>query len=100
MKIKRYLTCTSSIAVVAAVASVATGASAHLVYLPYHRGAKAPAPIMLAGIAIPFTSIGANVGMVSLPPVFFFWLLLTLLCYCTLTQLVKVLYLRRYRIWL
>jgi hypothetical protein len=47
MKIKRYLTRSVSIAAMTAAASVATGASAHLVYLPYHRGATPPAPIML-----------------------------------------------------
>jgi len=47
MKIKRSLTLGASLAVIAAMASVATGASAHLVFLPYHRGGKAPPPIML-----------------------------------------------------
>ena len=47
MKIKRYLTLGTSVAAMAAMASVATGASAHLVYLPFHRGATPPAPIML-----------------------------------------------------
>jgi len=47
MKIKRYLALGTSLGAIAAMASVATGASAHLMYLPYHRGGKAPAPIML-----------------------------------------------------
>src|ERR1700731_4432945 len=47
MKIKRYLTLGASVAAMAAMTSVATDASAHLVYLPYHRGATPPAPIML-----------------------------------------------------
>jgi hypothetical protein len=47
MKINRCLTLGASVGAMAATALLATGASAHLVYLPYHRGAKPPAPIML-----------------------------------------------------
>ncbi|HEX3430113.1 MAG TPA: hypothetical protein VHT03_04435 [Rhizomicrobium sp.] len=47
MKIKSHLTLGVSFAAVAAMLSAATGASAHLIYRPYHRGAKPPAPIMM-----------------------------------------------------
>ncbi len=58
------------------------------------------AAIMVAGIAIPFTPIGARLGMVAPPPAYFAWLALTLACYCGLTQLAKTLYMRRYGRWL
>ncbi len=58
------------------------------------------AAIMLAGIAIPFTPLGAKLGMTALPAAYFGWLALTLLCYCGLTQAVKVWYIRRYGRWL
>jgi Mg2+-importing ATPase len=58
------------------------------------------AAIMLAGIAIPFTPLGAKLDMTALPPAYFGWLALTLLCYCGLTQAVKVWYMRRYGRWL
>ncbi|MBO9663111.1 magnesium-translocating P-type ATPase [Dokdonella sp.] len=58
------------------------------------------ATIMLAGMLLPFTSLGAKIGMVPLPSAYFGWLALTLLCYCGLTQAVKVWYIRRYGRWL
>jgi Mg2+-importing ATPase len=58
------------------------------------------AAIMIAGIVLPFTPLGATLGMVALPPAYFGWLALTLLCYCGLTQAVKVWYMRRYGRWL
>jgi Mg2+-importing ATPase len=56
--------------------------------------------IMAAGVAIPFTPLGAAVGLVPLPGSYFPWLVATLLCYCALTQVVKVWYLRRFGTWL
>ena len=56
--------------------------------------------IIIIGMLIPFSGIGAKIGMVPLPPVYFAWLALTLLCYCGLTQLMKVIYIRRYGRWL
>lgn len=58
------------------------------------------ATIMLAGMLVPFTPLGAKIGMVGPPPAYFAWLALTLLCYCGLTQAVKVWYVRRYGRWL
>ncbi|GAA0255626.1 magnesium-translocating P-type ATPase [Rhodanobacter caeni] len=56
--------------------------------------------IIVAGMLIPFSALGAKIGMVPLPPVYFAWLALTLASYCVLTQLVKVIYIRRYGRWL
>lgn len=56
--------------------------------------------IMGVGICIPFTSFGASIGLQALPMEYFWWLIGTLLCYCTLTQLVKVWYIRKFIRWL
>ncbi|MEO7073267.1 MAG: magnesium-translocating P-type ATPase [Rhodanobacter sp.] len=58
------------------------------------------AGIILIGALIPGSAIGAHLGMVALPAVYYAWLALTLLGYCALTQVVKMLYIRRYRRWL
>src|SRR5690242_2373559 len=58
------------------------------------------AAIITLGLVIPFTAIGAKLGMVPLPPAYFGWLVLTLVSYSVLTQLVKRLYMRRYGSWL
>ncbi|HWX66683.1 MAG TPA: magnesium-translocating P-type ATPase [Rhodanobacter sp.] len=55
---------------------------------------------ILVGMVLPFTVLGAKFGMVALPPVYFAWVALTVFTYCVLTQLVKVLYVRRYKRWL
>jgi Mg2+-importing ATPase len=46
--------------------------------------------IMAAGIAIPFTPLGTYLGFTALPPLYWLLLGLTLLCYVTLTQGVKM----------
>ncbi|HET6431948.1 magnesium-translocating P-type ATPase [Dyella sp.] len=56
--------------------------------------------IIALGLLVPFTALGAKIGMVPLPPLYFAWLALTLASYCVLTQLVKHLYIRRYGRWL
>ncbi|TAL75891.1 MAG: magnesium-translocating P-type ATPase [Rhodanobacter sp.] len=56
--------------------------------------------IIAIGIAIPYLDIGAKLGMLPLPPAFFAWIAATVLTYCVLTQLVKMLYMRRYGRWL
>jgi Mg2+-importing ATPase len=58
------------------------------------------ASIMAFGIFLPFTSVGAHLGMVHLPPGYFAWLAAALLGYCTLTQIVKRFYIRRFHQWL
>ena len=58
------------------------------------------ASIMALGIFLPFSSLGAHLGMVPLPLSYFAWLAGILLSYCVLTQLVKTLYIRRFGQWL
>ncbi|CEJ14074.1 Magnesium-transporting ATPase, P-type 1 [bacterium YEK0313] len=56
--------------------------------------------IMAFGIYLPFSPIGAAVGLQPLPPAYFPWLVATLVGYCVLTQIVKTLYIRRFKTWL
>jgi Mg2+-importing ATPase len=56
--------------------------------------------VMVVGVFLPFTALGAKVGLVPLPISYFPWLLATLLCYCVLTQLIKQWYVRRFGRWL
>jgi Mg2+-importing ATPase len=56
--------------------------------------------VMAVGIAIPYTPLGAAVGLVPLPLAYFPWLVGTLVCYCLLTQVVKQWYIRRFGMWL
>jgi Mg2+-importing ATPase len=56
--------------------------------------------IMIAGLTLPHSTIGAALGLVPPPPAFYPWLLATLLAYGALTQVVKTWYLRRFRVWL
>jgi Mg2+-importing ATPase len=58
------------------------------------------ASIMAIGVYLPFSSLGAHVGMVPLPVSYFPWLIGILLSYCLLTQLIKRLYIRRFGQWL
>lgn len=58
------------------------------------------AAIMLLGITIPFTAFGASIGFVKLPLSYFPWLILILLSYCTLTQLIKNMYIKKFDHWL
>jgi Mg2+-importing ATPase len=56
--------------------------------------------IMAAAIALPFSPLGAHLGMTPPPAGFFPWLAVILLGYCTLTQIVKRFYIRRFGQWL
>jgi Mg2+-importing ATPase len=56
--------------------------------------------IMTIGIVFPFTALGARIGLVPLPLIYFPWLIATLLCYCFLTQVVKQWYIRKFAHWL
>ncbi|MFI9604154.1 magnesium-translocating P-type ATPase [Streptomyces sp. NPDC052043] len=58
------------------------------------------AAVMAFGIALPFTPLGASIGLRPLPMSYFPWLIGTLLAYCVLTQLVKVWFIRRFHSWL
>jgi Mg2+-importing ATPase len=52
------------------------------------------------GIAIPFSPLGAAVGLQPLPIAYFPWLAGILLTYCVLIQAVKTIYRRRFGLWL
>lgn len=56
--------------------------------------------IMVLGIYIPFSPLGSMIGLQPLPWSYFPWLVATLAGYCVLTQLVKTLYIRRFKAWL
>jgi len=56
--------------------------------------------IMGVGVLIPFTVLGAKLGMSAPPLSYFAWLAGTLVCYWVLTQVVKRVYMRRYGSWL
>jgi Mg2+-importing ATPase len=56
--------------------------------------------IMAVGIVIPFSPLGAAIGLQPLPIAYFAWLAGILLAYCVLIQMVKTLYRRRFGLWL
>jgi len=74
--------------------------------LPFIQSAAAPPVLILTGlvmaigILIPFSPLGASVGLVPLPLSYFGWLAATLLGYCVLTQVIKTIYVRRFAKWL
>ena len=55
--------------------------------------------VMALGIYIPFSPVGAMVGLVPLPWEYFPWLVATLLGYCVVAQAMKALYIRRFGQW-
>jgi Mg2+-importing ATPase len=56
--------------------------------------------IMAIGCYLPFSPLAGSVGMVHLPWDFWPFLAVTILSYCLLTQLLKQLYIRRFKEWL
>ncbi len=56
--------------------------------------------IIAAGICLPFTAFGASVGFQPLPLSYFPWLVGILLSYCTLTQIIKTMYIKKFNNWL
>ena len=56
--------------------------------------------IMIIGIIIPFTPLGAYLGMTGLPLVYFAWLALIILSYILLAQIVKTIYIKATKSWL
>ena len=58
------------------------------------------AAVMALGVAIPFTSFGAYLGFVPLPPKYFLWLAGILVSYSILTELVKRLYVKKFDSWI
>lgn len=55
---------------------------------------------IITGMILPFTPIGAGLGMVPLPANYFLWLWLILGSYCLLTQSLKGFYIRTFGKWL
>ncbi len=51
-------------------------------------------------LALPFSPLAPALHMQALPPWYLLWLCIILLCYCLLLQIVKSLYIRRYKQWL
>jgi Mg2+-importing ATPase len=58
------------------------------------------ASVMAVGIYLPFSPLGEHLGLVPLPMSYFAWLAGILLSYCTLTQIVKRIYIHRFCQWL
>ncbi len=56
--------------------------------------------IMAIGVLIPFTALGAYLGMASLPLAYFGWLAVIVLAYILLAQIVKTVYIKLNRSWL
>lgn len=56
--------------------------------------------IMGVGIIIPFTPIGAYIGLMPLPGSYFPWLIAILLAYSVLTQIVKNIYIKKFKSWI
>ncbi|MGW5735559.1 MULTISPECIES: magnesium-translocating P-type ATPase [Streptomyces] len=56
--------------------------------------------VMAFGLWLPFSPLAPALSMEPLPMSYFPWLIGTLLAYCTLTQVVKGRYIRRYGSWL
>ncbi|MFI8104887.1 magnesium-translocating P-type ATPase [Streptomyces sp. NPDC086023] len=55
---------------------------------------------VLTGLFLPFSPLASALGFVPVPMSYFPWLVGVLLAYCTLTQLVKTWYVRRFGTWL
>jgi len=51
------------------------------------------------GIYVPFSPLGTLVGLEPLPLAYFPWLVGTLLAYCCVAQLMKTIYIRRFKQW-
>lgn len=74
--------------------------------IPFLRS-RASWPVMvmtvlavLTGLWLPFSPLAPALGFTALPAGYFPWLIGVLLAYCTLTQLVKTWYIRRFGTWL
>jgi Mg2+-importing ATPase len=56
--------------------------------------------IIAVGLLLPFSLLGPKLGLEPLPAIYFLWMTGMLLCYATLTQLMKGWYIRRFGSWL
>ncbi|MGO1315781.1 MAG: HAD-IC family P-type ATPase [Cellulomonadaceae bacterium] len=52
------------------------------------------------GVGLPFSPVASALDLVPLPGTYFAWLVAIVLAYCVVTQLVKMVYIRRYHEWL
>jgi Mg2+-importing ATPase len=74
--------------------------------VPFVQSTAAPvvlvttAVVMLLGVALPFSPVASSLHLQPLPAGYFIYLPLVLLAYCLLTQVVKTIYIRRYKSWL
>ena len=74
--------------------------------IPFLQSTAAPivlvttAAVMALGIWLPFSPFADALKLTALPAQYFFYLPGILLGYCLLTQVVKKIYIRRYRAWL
>jgi Mg2+-importing ATPase len=74
--------------------------------IPFVQSTAAPvvlittAAVMAVGVWLPFSPMAPAIHLQPLPGGFFVYVPLVLLAYCALTQVVKVLYLRRFKSWL
>jgi Mg2+-importing ATPase len=56
--------------------------------------------VMIVAAVLPFSTIGFAIGLVPVPPVYFFWLGGILLTYCLAVQVLKKWYLSRFKGWI
>jgi Mg2+-importing ATPase len=56
--------------------------------------------VMIVAAVLPFSAIGSAIGLVPVPPVYFFWLGGILLTYCLAVQVLKKWYLSRFKNWI
>lgn len=75
-------------------------------HIPFIQS-RAAAPVILLtgtiiafGMYLPFSSLGAHLGLVPLPLTYFGWLAAILISYCVLTQVIKMIYIRKFGHWL
>ena len=55
--------------------------------------------VIALGIYVPFSPLGTLVGLEPLPLAYFPWLVATLVSYCCVAQLMKTIYIRRFKQW-
>ncbi|MGE6446790.1 magnesium-translocating P-type ATPase [Pseudomonas bubulae] len=55
--------------------------------------------VIVLGIYVPFSPLGTMVGLEPLPLSYFPWLVATLFSYCCVAQLMKTIYIRRFKQW-
>ncbi|MEI7667952.1 MAG: hypothetical protein WCI62_03060, partial [Erysipelotrichaceae bacterium] len=53
--------------------------------------------LLLLGTLLPFTPIASALGLASLPPIYFAYLFMTVTCYMILINIVKKIYIKKYK---